>query len=156
MNSNATRLADLPDWLLVRLGGRSLGRAEPRVDHRCLAHVCPLPAARISFDTAQAMIAEHAADLARPEDLSGRITVFRLSCCFERLKHSGRFEDVIIDDPFDPESQVAAKLTEEKWQSVNPTRERRGTARLQPELASRRADRVSCTRRLTPCSAAPP
>ncbi|MGB2613036.1 MAG: hypothetical protein WBC80_29025, partial [Isosphaeraceae bacterium] len=43
----------------------------------------------ISFDTARARIAEHAADPARLQDLSGRIMAFRLSCCFERLKRVG-------------------------------------------------------------------
>jgi len=46
------------------------------------------------------------ADPEKLEDLSGRIATFRLSCCFERLKRAGRFEDVMIDDPFDPESAV--------------------------------------------------
>ena len=55
---------------------------------------------------ARALIAEYAADPVRLEDLSGRITAFRLSCCFERLKRSGRFGDVLIDDPFDPEGAV--------------------------------------------------
>ena len=44
----------------------------------------------------------------------------RLSCCFERLKRAGRFEDVLIDDPFDPEGAVSVKLTEAEWRSVNP------------------------------------
>ena len=44
---------------------------------------------------------------------------FRLSCCFERLKRAGRFEDVLIDDPFDPEGVVSVKLTEAEWRSVN-------------------------------------
>ena len=74
----------------------------------------------ISFDTARALIAEHAADPARLQDLSGRIMAFRLSCCFERLKRSGRSEDVLIDDPFDPEGTVSVKLTEAEWHSVNP------------------------------------
>ena len=69
----------------------------------------------IRFDAARALIAEYAADLARLEDLSGRVTAFRLSCCFERLKRSGRFEDVLIDDPFDPEGTVSVKLNEAEW-----------------------------------------
>jgi hypothetical protein len=48
---------------------------------------------------ARALIAEYAADPARLTDFCGRITAFRLSCCFERLKRSGRFEDVLIDGP---------------------------------------------------------
>jgi hypothetical protein len=49
----------------------------------------------VEWVTARALIAEYAADPARLEDLRGRITAFRLSCCFERLKRSGRFEDVL-------------------------------------------------------------
>ena len=60
----------------------------------------------------RALIAEYAADPARLEELSGRIAAFRLSCCFERLRRAGRFEDVLIDDPFDPEGVVSVKLTE--------------------------------------------
>ena len=39
---------------------------------------------------------------------------------FERLKRSGRFEDVRNDDSFDPDGAVAVKLTEAEWRSVNP------------------------------------
>ena len=73
----------------------------------------------ISFDAARALITEYAADPARLEELSGRIMAFRLSCCFERLKRAGRFEEVLIDDPFDPEGVVSVKLTEAEWRSVN-------------------------------------
>jgi hypothetical protein len=73
----------------------------------------------VSFDAARALIAEYAADPARLEDLSGRITAFRLSCCFERLQRSGRVEDVFIDDPFDPEGAVSVKLPETDWRSAN-------------------------------------
>ena len=45
--------------------------------------------------------------------------MFRLTCCFERLKRSGRFEVVFIDDPFDTEGAVSVKLTETEWQFVN-------------------------------------
>jgi hypothetical protein len=44
----------------------------------------------IRFDSARARIAGCAADPPRREVVSGRITAFRLSCCFERLKRSGR------------------------------------------------------------------
>jgi hypothetical protein len=43
---------------------------------------------------------------------------FRLAGCFERLKRAGRFVDVLIDGPFDPEGAVAVKLTEAEWRSV--------------------------------------
>ena len=74
----------------------------------------------IGFAAARALIAEYAADPARLEDLSARITAFRLSCCFERLKRAGRFEEVLIDDPFDPEGVVSVKLPDAGWRSVNP------------------------------------
>jgi hypothetical protein len=129
MNSDATRPADLPDWLLALLEGENADElSHELITTASLMYVRRLRPG-ISFDTAQALIAEYAADPARLEDLSGRITAFRLSCCFERLKRSGRFEDVLIDDPFDPEGQVAVKLTEEEWLSVNPASVRRGTLR---------------------------
>jgi hypothetical protein len=119
MTSNATRPADLPDWLLVLLeGDRSDGLSHELITAASLMYVRRLRPG-ISFDTARALIAECAADPARLEDLAGRIAVFRLSCCFERLRRSGRFEDVLIDDPFDPEGAVSVKLTEAEWMSVN-------------------------------------
>ena len=36
---------------------------------------------------------DDAADLARLDDLCGRMMAFRLSCCFERLKRAGRFTE---------------------------------------------------------------
>ena len=42
---------------------------------------------------------------------------FHLACCFERLKRSGLFGDVFIDDPFDPEGSASVKLTESEWWS---------------------------------------
>jgi hypothetical protein len=120
MTSNATRPADLPDWLLALLEGE----CQEELSHELITTASLMYVRRlnpgISFDAARALIAEYAADPARLEELSGRITAFRLSCCFERLKRSGRFEDVLIDDPFDPDGAVAVKLTEAEWQSVNP------------------------------------
>jgi hypothetical protein len=119
MTSDATRPADLPDWLLALLEGDR----QEELSHELITTASLMYVRRrrpgISFDTARALIAEYAADPARLEELSGRITAFRLSCCFERLKRSGRFEDVLIDDPFDPEGAVSVKLTEAEWQSVN-------------------------------------
>ena len=51
--------------------------------------------------------------------MQDRITAFRLSCCFERLKRSGRFEEVYIDDPFDPNGEVSVRLNEGEWRSLN-------------------------------------
>ena len=120
MTSDATRPADLPDWLLALLeGDRTDELSHELITAASLIYVRRLRPG-ISLDAARALIAEYAADPARLEDLSGRITAFRLACCFERLKRSGRFEDVLIDDPFDPEGTVSVKLTEAEWRSANP------------------------------------
>ena len=120
MTSQATRPADLPDWLLALLEGD----CQEELSHELITTASLMYIRRlnpgISFDAARALITEYAADPARLEELSARITAFRLSCCFERLKRSGRFEDVLIDDPFDPDGAVAVKLTEAEWRSVNP------------------------------------
>ena len=119
MTSHATRPADLPDWLLALLEGD--GSEEFSHELITTATLVYLRRERpgISFDTARALIAEYATDPVRLEELSARIAAFRLACCFERLKRSGRFEDVLIDDPFDPEGAVAVKLSEAEWRSVN-------------------------------------
>jgi hypothetical protein len=120
INSDATRPADLPDWLLALLEGE----CQEELSHELITTASLMYARRlhpgISFDTARALIAEYAADPVRLAELSGRITAFRLSCCFERLKRSGRLEEVFIDDPFDPEGAVSVKLTEVEWHSANP------------------------------------
>src|SRR4051794_7976786 len=119
MTSDATRPADLPDWLLALLeGGRQEELSHELIITASLMYVRRLHPG-ISFDAARAMLAEYAADSAGLADLSGRITAFRLYCCFERLKRAGRFEDIFIDDPFDPEGTVAVKLTETQWPSVS-------------------------------------
>ena len=119
MTSDATRPADLPDWLLALLeDDRQEEPSHELITTASLMYVRRLNPG-ISFDAARALITEYAADPARLEELSARITAFRLSCCFERLKRAGRFEEVLIDDPFDPEGVVAVKLTEAGWRSVN-------------------------------------
>ena len=119
MTSDATRPADLPDWLLALLeGDRPEELSHELITAASLMYVRRLHPG-IGFGTARALIAEYAADPAKLEDLSARITAFRLSCCFERLKRAGRFEEVLIDDPFDPEGVVSVKLTEAGWRSVN-------------------------------------
>jgi hypothetical protein len=120
MTSDATRPADLPDWLLDLLEDDH----HKELSHELITTASLMYIRRlnpgISFDAARTLITEYAADPARLEELSARITAFRLSCCFERLKRSGRFEDVLIDDPFDPDGVVSVKLTEAEWHSVNP------------------------------------
>ena len=127
MTSGATRPADLPDWLLSLLeGDRQEELSHELITAATLMYVRRLHP-RIGFGAARALIAEYAADPARLEDLSARITAFRLSCCFERLKRAGRFEEVLIDDPFDPEGVVSVKLPEAGWRSVNPELAPRGS-----------------------------
>jgi hypothetical protein len=135
MTSDATRPADLPDWMLTFLDADADGEpSHELITAASLMYVRRLHP-RISFDTARALIAEYAADPARLEDLSDRITAFRLSCCFERLKRSGRVEDVLIDDPFDPEGAVSIKLTEAEWQSANLASIPRDTSHGQHEFS---------------------
>jgi len=129
MTSDATRPADLPDWLLALLeGDRQEGPSHELITAASLMYVRRLRPG-IRFDAARALIAAYAADPARLDELSGRIAAFRLSCCFERLKRAGRFEDVLIDDPFDPEGGVSVKLTEAEWQSANPASTPRDSSR---------------------------
>jgi hypothetical protein len=121
MTSDATRPADLPDWLLVLLEGQC--REEP--SHELITAASLLYVRRlhpgIGLDAARAVLADYAADPARLAELAGRIAAFRLACCLERLRRAGRFEDDFIDDPFDPEGVVSVKLTEVEWRSGNPT-----------------------------------
>jgi hypothetical protein len=119
MTSDATKPADLPDWLLTLLDAD--GREEP--SHELITTASLMYVRRlhpgIRFDDARALNAAYTDEPARLEDLTGRIMAFRLSCCFERLKRLGRLEDVLIDDPFDPDGDVSVKLTEAQWQSVD-------------------------------------
>jgi hypothetical protein len=120
MASGATRAADLPDWLLGLLeSDRQEELTHELITAASLMYVRRLHPG-ISLATARGLLAEYATDPTRLEDLSGRITAFRLSCCFERLKRSGRIEDVLIEDPFDPDGAVSVKLTETEWRSINP------------------------------------
>jgi hypothetical protein len=120
ITSDATRPADLPDWLLALLeGDRQEELSHELITAASLMYIRRLHPG-ISFDAARTLLAEYAADPAGLVDLSSRITAFRLSCCFERLKRAGRFEDVLIDDPFDPQGAVLVKLTEAEWRSFNP------------------------------------
>jgi len=117
--SAATRPADFPDWMLALLEGDHPEQMSPE-----LITAASLIYARrlhpgIGLDAALALMAEYADDPARLADLSERFAAFRLACAFERLKRAGRLEDVFIDDPFDPESEVSVQLTEARWQSAN-------------------------------------
>lgn len=135
ITSNATRPSDLPDWLLGLLEVDST--EEP--SHELITAASLLYVRRqhpgISFESAQFLIANYAADPSRLEDLSSRISAFRLSCCFERLKRAGRFEDVFIDDPFDPEGTVSVRLTEAEWESWNPGANPSDSSRGRPDFS---------------------
>src|SRR3954454_7619351 len=127
MTSDATRPADLPDWLLALLeGDRPEELSHELITAASLMYVRRLHPG-IGFDTAQALIAQYAADPALLAELSSRIAACRLSCCFERLKRAGRLEEVLIDDPFDPEGVVSVKLPDAGWRSVNPGLPPRGS-----------------------------
>jgi hypothetical protein len=119
MTSDAARPADLPDWMLALLEGDQ----PDEMTHELITAASLLYARRlwpgIGFHAARAQLAQYVDDPARLDDLYGRIIAFRLSCCFERLKRAGRFEDVFIDDPFDPEGAVSVKLTEVQWQALH-------------------------------------
>ena len=121
LTSGATRPADLPDWLLALLEGEG----SEELSHELITAASLIYVRRerpgISFAAARALIAESAADPAQLAELAGRIIAFRLACCFERLKRSGRFEDVFIDDPFDLDGVVSVRLTEAQWRSANAT-----------------------------------
>jgi hypothetical protein len=118
MTSDATRPADLPDWLLALLEHDHREEPSHELITAALMYVrCLYPG--IGFDAARSLIARYAAEPGRLAELSDRIAAFRLSCCLERLRRAGRFEDVLIDDPFDPDGIVAVKLTEAEWRSVN-------------------------------------
>src|SRR5690349_6013933 len=82
MTSDATRPADLPDWLLALLEGNT----QEELSHELITTASLMYVRRlnpgISVETALALIADYAADPVRLEELSARITAFRLSCCF--------------------------------------------------------------------------
>jgi hypothetical protein len=128
MTSDATKPADLPDWLLSLLEhDRPEEPSHELITAAALMYFRRLHLG-IGFGAARALIARDAADPARLAELSGRITAFRLSCCLERLKRSGRFEEILIDDPFDPEGDVSVKLTEGGWRSADRASTPRGAA----------------------------
>jgi hypothetical protein len=136
MTSDATRPADLPDWLLSLLEhDRREGPSHELITAASVMYVRRLYPG-IGFDAVRSLIARYAADPARLAELSDRVAAFRLSCCLERLRRSGRFEDVLIDDPFDPDGIVAVKLPEAGWGPVDRESAPRGPSHGPHEFSS--------------------
>ena len=111
MTSDAAAPADLPDWLLALVEGDGDAPGHELITAAALLYV-RRERPGIGFEAAREVIAGYAQSPARLEELEGRIAAFRLSCCFERLKRSGRLEDVSIDDPFDPDGRVSVTWNE--------------------------------------------
>src|SRR5512135_722650 len=120
---NATGLGDLPDWFLALIENDH----EDELSHELITAASFLFIRRerpgIKVSAARELLASYTADPTKMDELAERIQIFRLCCCFERLKRAGLYEDVFIADPFDPDGQVSVKLTEADWQffNSNPT-----------------------------------
>ena len=121
--SNATELGDLPDWFLALIENDQKDELSPELITAASFLFVRRERPGIKVSTARELLASYAADPTKMEELAERIQVFRLCCCFERLKRAGLYADVTIEDPFDPDGQVAVKLTEADWQffNSNPT-----------------------------------
>jgi hypothetical protein len=132
LTTNATEMADLPDWFLSLVEGN--GGQEPTQEMITAASLMLVRRERpgIKFGPARRVLAAYASDPAKLEELAAKIQAFRLSCGLERLRRAGLYEEVISGDPFDPDGQVSVKLSEEDWRFFNsdPT-EREVRARLQ-------------------------
>lgn len=117
--TNATELADLPDWLLFLVeSGNADGFSHELITAASLMFIRrQWPG--IGFTAARGLLAEYVADPVKGEELAERINAFRLSCCFERLRRAGRYEAIAIDDPFEPEGQMSVTLTEADWRLLN-------------------------------------
>jgi hypothetical protein len=59
----------------------------------------------------QRLIAGYLRNPAKIEELAERLGSFRVACHIEQLKRAGLYEEVFQSDPFDPDSEVAVKLT---------------------------------------------
>jgi hypothetical protein len=119
ITSNATEMADLPDWLLG-LVERESGEGPSRE----LITAASLMLVRrdrpgIKFGAARRLPAGYAEDPAKLAELGAKIEAFRLSCSLERLKRAGLYEEVHVGDPFDPDGEVSVRLSEEVWRFFN-------------------------------------
>jgi hypothetical protein len=122
ITSNATEMADLPDWLLG-LVERESGEG-PSQELITAASLMLVRRERpgIKFGAARRLLAGYAEDPAKLAELSAKIQAFRVSCSLERLKRAGLYEEVHGGDPFDPKGEVSVRLSEEDWRFSTRTR----------------------------------
>jgi hypothetical protein len=116
--SDATAPDQLPDWMLATLEGEDPEELSPELITAAALLYARRLRPGIGLDAARSLLAAYAADPVRLEELAGRITAFRLACCFERLRRAGRLEEVHIDDPFDLDGLVSVTSSEADWQSL--------------------------------------
>ena len=125
LTSNATEMADLPDWFLALI--EEEGGEEMSHELITAASLMLLRRERpgIKFGAARRVLAGYAEDPAALELLEGKIQAFRLSCSFERLRRAGFYEDVLIGDPFDLDGVVSVRPSEEdrRFFDSEPTRQ---------------------------------
>jgi hypothetical protein len=125
ITSNATEMADLPDWLLS-LVERESGEG-PSQELITAASLMLVRRERpgIKFGAARRLLSGYAGDPAKLAEFSAKIQAFRLSCAFERLKRAGLYEDVYLGDPFDLEGEVSVRLSDEdrRFFDSNPSRQ---------------------------------
>jgi hypothetical protein len=134
---NPTRLADLPDWFLALLKADDEGELSHELITAASLMLLRREQPGIKFGRARELLAGYTNDPAKLEELGARITAFRLSCCFERLKRAGQYEEVSIDDPFDPDGQVWVRLREEDWRLLKA----KAAAEEERSSRQRRCDR---------------
>ncbi len=123
INSNATEMADLPDWFLALVEGDGGNELSQEMITAASFLYVRRQRPGIAFDAAQRFLASYARDPAGLEELMMRIQAFRVSCGLERLRRAGLYEDVSLGDPFDLNGDVSVRLTEEAWRffQSNPT-----------------------------------
>jgi hypothetical protein len=123
--SNASTMAELPDWFLALVEGDGGDGWSPELVTAASFLWVRREHPGIAFSTAQQFLASDADDPAKFEEWRMKIQAFRLSCGFERLKRAGLFEDVLLGDPFDLDGPVSVVLSEEDraFFNGNPTKQ---------------------------------
>ncbi|HMB03368.1 MAG TPA: hypothetical protein VKP69_06460 [Isosphaeraceae bacterium] len=129
-SNDVVELADLPDWLLG-LMGCEWGEEEQPPPKFITGALCLLVRREypgVTLGKAQRLMADSLTNPAKVEELTERLTCFRLACSLERLRRAGRYEEVFGGDPFDPNAEVAVKLTNEDFEFFNsqPSKEEVG------------------------------